>query len=434
MPFDSDSYSPVKFRVNTDDRLSQKTIRVPLWQRSQYDTITPIDWDADLRQHYEQKESKRINKEYLKLMDAYKNLAKGIELSSSYRAMKKLASIIPLNMRNIHVFIAECEALKERGEILKAVGKAREALSYWKDINKKSEQEKGLPSVHQDVSGSDLNFEDLQQPTQKNNSQILPEDTLQQTRFNKSASANFQTSFFSKLGNKIENDSKLEIVYLVDEVLIDNGILTLNSSNIPSIKNEKVNVFRESLSGFGAAAAYAQELLQDNKNATAIVYKAVKIRSSEWPYDHNVDNDSWYLSPSDFQIIEAQPISLDDKITKLTRSHVKVENLTQKPISFVPRPVFNRAYSIDDYIRNIEIYLLYRTGPERGSIRHLRGFGPFKGYSVEEKEAVALKLLDCLKNPNTNIRFSDSELKIMNNGDLGKGTKDIEKVLGLKFK
>lgn len=50
----------------------------------------------------------------------------------------------------------------------------------------------------------------------------------------------------------------------------------------------------------------------------AIVYKAVKISSSEWPYLRNTNNDSWYLLSSGFQVIEAQPVSSEDQITKIS--------------------------------------------------------------------------------------------------------------------
>ncbi|MFC3908062.1 hypothetical protein ACFORL_03080 [Legionella dresdenensis] len=224
----------------------------------------------------------------------------------------------------------------------------------------------------------------------------------------------------------------LNYIYILSKNPVNAKALT-DRKQIPLfIKDERMCHFPTAFEGWQTAITTAAEEAEKNCSSSQVylVYKCVDMRKSRtWSHFYNVDRYFWFQEPEDLSIVEIQPVCIEDKkIVSRSWSYGKVSGeLQHKPFSFVPEPKFESPHDIADLERNVKLYILYRTGEERGHIAYLRKFGPFKGYSVAQKKMAAEKLLSAIENPK--ISFTDEELKILKNGVLGKATTEFENLI-----
>ncbi len=187
-------------------------------------------------------------------------------------------------------------------------------------------------------------------------------------------------------------------------------------------------VFQE----FGYAASFAFELVQSVENsysAFAMVYSAYDLRREpQWSPDNNKLKNCWNfeLRPQDFAIFEAQPISPNDQAEKMGDFYI-VDEFRQPEIDFVPRPHFAPPADVEELRRNLELYLRYRAGEERGNIPHLRRFLFFKGFDKGTKEAAAKNLLEKIDNPSKEL--SPRDKAALNNGLLREAVRGYQTIM-----
>lgn len=235
--------------------------------------------------------------------------------------------------------------------------------------------------------------------------------------------------YFNK---NLVNTMPLNYIYILGKNPVDVKSLT-ERKQIPLFNtNEKMCHFPMTFKGWETAVTTAAEEAEKNCSSSQVylVYKCVDMRKSRtWSHFYNVDRYFWFQKPEDLNIVEIQPVCIEDKrIVSRSWGYGNVSGeLQYKPFSFVPEPKFESPRDIADLERNVRLYLLYRTGEERANMAYLHKFGPFKGYSIIQKRKVAEKLLSAIENPQ--ISFIEEEVKILKNKLLGKATMGFENLI-----
>lgn len=229
-------------------------------------------------------------------------------------------------------------------------------------------------------------------------------------------------------------DENQPYVFIVGENPVNKSVL-IDRTQIPLLPtNKKMRLFPHQFDGgpnsiFTAAQEANVNCLEEQ---VYLVYKCLDMRPNRiWLKDHNLDRIFWFAIPEGLQIIEVQPVCAADNnvVSRSFPLRPINEPLQYYSFNFVPEPKFARPQSIEELRRNLTLYLLYRTGEERGNIDYLRKIGKFKGYSVDQKKTVAGKLLDSLNKNAEEITLKKEEMKILNNGLLAKASSGYENLM-----
>ena len=210
------------------------------------------------------------------------------------------------------------------------------------------------------------------------------------------------------------------LIYLVDVRVLLFNFNTASLGGAP-FKQDYTRVFRD----YNHAISYAGALAKSSENkdgAAAIVYGAIDFRADKYfAPEFNPHNPSWNyaLKPQDYAIIYAQPVRADDR---------DCEALLTPRVEYVPQPIFPAPRNKEELVRNLELYLLYRTGGERGHIPHLQRFIFFNGFDKSIKESAARALLAKLADI-VCADLSKEQLAALNNGLLKTAVQGYEAII-----
>lgn len=226
-------------------------------------------------------------------------------------------------------------------------------------------------------------------------------------------------------------DDELHYFYIISNKPVAISVLN-DKRQIPLlVSGEKMRHFPSQREGWQTAVTTAaEEAARSNPSQVYLVYKCIDMNPSRsWSHHYNTERNFWFLEQEELNIVQIQPICAAD-INVVSRhqgcGQVNGE-LKHQAFAFVPEPQFASPRTTAELKININMYLLYRTGEERGHVKYLRSFGPFKGYSLAEKKRAAENLLAAIDDPQVN--FTDKELNILKNGMLSKATHGFENII-----